>query len=265
MNNTNSRDKMLDKVRGLLAKAESTEHEAEAEAFFAKAYELIQTYAIDETDLRDAGGDDPIDTEKVWLPEPYSRAKVEIAFALSRHLGCYVVYDSHILDVHRDGQGRLTQSRERGRNIHVTGTATNREAFKLVLTSLLTQCAGQVLRINKKYIQEHAEDFAVRRTSYGESYLTLPSTKTARDQFIVGFGRGVQAQLRTASKDENTGMSKPGALALRDAYQVAQDEYLDGNRVGTGNSKSGNRAGRAAGKRADVGRPRVGGRKALNR
>ena len=41
------RDRILDKVRALLAKAESTQYAEEAAAYTAKAQELIATHAID--------------------------------------------------------------------------------------------------------------------------------------------------------------------------------------------------------------------------
>ena len=41
-------DKRLATIRSLLAKAEATDYPEEAEAFFAKASELISRWAIDE-------------------------------------------------------------------------------------------------------------------------------------------------------------------------------------------------------------------------
>jgi Protein of unknown function (DUF2786) len=48
------RDKYVDKVRGLLAKAQGTDNQAEAEAFFAKAQELITKWEIEDAELRAA-------------------------------------------------------------------------------------------------------------------------------------------------------------------------------------------------------------------
>lgn len=52
-----SRDGLISKVAALLAKAESTEHEPEREAFLAKAQSLITRYQIDEGELRLSRGD----------------------------------------------------------------------------------------------------------------------------------------------------------------------------------------------------------------
>ena len=46
------RDRMVEKVRKLFAKSESTEHEAEAEAFEAKAMALMAEWEIEERELR---------------------------------------------------------------------------------------------------------------------------------------------------------------------------------------------------------------------
>lgn len=46
--------KIKAKIAALIAKAKSTEHEAEAEAFMAKAFQLLQDHQIDMGDLLDA-------------------------------------------------------------------------------------------------------------------------------------------------------------------------------------------------------------------
>lgn len=50
--------KIKARIQALLAKANSTEHEAEAEAFLAKANELLREYQLDVADLVDS--DDPV-------------------------------------------------------------------------------------------------------------------------------------------------------------------------------------------------------------
>jgi hypothetical protein len=60
---TEQQDKMYNRIRGLLRKAEGTNNEHEAEAFFAKAQELIMRYAIDE--------------ERMWSDDPEKRSKIE--------------------------------------------------------------------------------------------------------------------------------------------------------------------------------------------
>ncbi len=56
-------EEMFNKIRGLLRKAEGTDNEHEAEAFYSKAQELIMRYAIDE--------------EQMWANDPEKRSKIE--------------------------------------------------------------------------------------------------------------------------------------------------------------------------------------------
>lgn len=57
---TFSREKYVEKVRGLLAKAEKTETPAEAETFFTKAQDLMNKWEIEEAELADAKQAGPI-------------------------------------------------------------------------------------------------------------------------------------------------------------------------------------------------------------
>ena len=55
MSETDERTRWVDKVRNLLAKANSTDNEAEREAFQAKALALMARWEISERDVRDSG------------------------------------------------------------------------------------------------------------------------------------------------------------------------------------------------------------------
>lgn len=70
--------RLLERVRHLLEKAESTEFDAEAEAFTAKAHELITRHAIDTALIAgDAGpivGDEPT-SMRIEIDDPYADAK----------------------------------------------------------------------------------------------------------------------------------------------------------------------------------------------
>ncbi len=73
------REKVLTRIRALLAKAESTEHAAEAETFTAKAQDLMTRHAIDEA-LLHAGVDDSVDvlSRRVLIDNPYPYEKVQL-------------------------------------------------------------------------------------------------------------------------------------------------------------------------------------------
>lgn len=76
---TGDRAKTLVKIRALLAKAESTDFVAEAEAFTAKAQDLMARHSIDET-LLAAGAGDRFDVRgrRVRIEQPYALEKATL-------------------------------------------------------------------------------------------------------------------------------------------------------------------------------------------
>ena len=86
-------DPVLVKVRALLAQAESTTFEAEAEAFTAKAQELMARHAIDGALLwaRTARDERPI-TIRLPLDDPYTDVKSLLLQRVAHHSRCKSVY-----------------------------------------------------------------------------------------------------------------------------------------------------------------------------
>ena len=89
---------MLNRVRALLAKAESTSFEEEAEAFTAKAQELMTRHAIDGAmvsgSTNGAGTDQPF-TVRIWIDDPYVRAKFLLLSFVAKHSRCRSVFHTH--------------------------------------------------------------------------------------------------------------------------------------------------------------------------
>jgi hypothetical protein len=86
-------EKMIAKIRALLAKAEGTNNQHEAEMFFAKATELMDKYRIEDAAVRDR----PSDIGRATFPMAgfkYLRASVQLLGAVARHYGC-VVFVAH--------------------------------------------------------------------------------------------------------------------------------------------------------------------------
>src|SRR3546814_127112 len=73
-------DPWLRRVQAMLAKAESTQFPAEAEALLAKAQELMSRHAIDEAMLQSAGraASDAVTTTVVVTTAPYAGAKASL-------------------------------------------------------------------------------------------------------------------------------------------------------------------------------------------
>jgi len=115
-------DPMLDRVRALLAKAESTEFEAEAEAFTAKAQELMARYSIDAAMLsaRTTNSDHPI-TIRIPVDDPYADAKSLLLQIVAEH-----------------SRARAVRSSEYAMS-SVVGFAPDVAATEILFTSLLVQ------------------------------------------------------------------------------------------------------------------------------
>ncbi len=79
-------DGVLARVRALLAKAESTEFEHEAEALSAKAQELITRHAIDVALL--AGEVDVPGGHRIYVDPPYAKAKFLLLAQIAAANGC---------------------------------------------------------------------------------------------------------------------------------------------------------------------------------
>ena len=85
-------DKVLARVKALLAKAESTTYEAEAETFTAGAQALMARHSIDAA-LLAAAADEPQGATglRVWIEAPYESAKVSLLVAVAEANGCRTV------------------------------------------------------------------------------------------------------------------------------------------------------------------------------
>jgi hypothetical protein len=116
---------LLARVRKLLAKAEDPAcTPAEAEAFTAKATELIARYGVDQALLAAADpGRDPIGDRLVALDPPYALDKADLLISVATALRCRTV----------------RMRRERPLKVHLFGYASDLERVDVLFTSLLVQ------------------------------------------------------------------------------------------------------------------------------
>ncbi|SDN46464.1 Protein of unknown function [Klenkia soli] len=87
-------EKVLGRVRALLAKAERTEFPEEADALTGKAQELMSRYAIDSAVLADQQATDlgaGVVARRLHLADPYASAKAGLLHAVAAANGCQVV------------------------------------------------------------------------------------------------------------------------------------------------------------------------------
>ncbi|MQA63983.1 MAG: DUF2786 domain-containing protein [Actinophytocola sp.] len=89
--------KVLARVRGLLAKAESTEFPEEAEALSAKAQELMNRHAFERALLdADAHHQQSATSIRMWLDNPYAEAKSHLVAAIADANRCRSVFYAKI-------------------------------------------------------------------------------------------------------------------------------------------------------------------------
>lgn len=87
-------NRMLDRVRALLAKAEATDFPAEAEAFSAKAQELIAKHSIEE--IRTGGAEVTPLARRVGVDHPYESEKATLLDAVARANHCHTVWSPEL-------------------------------------------------------------------------------------------------------------------------------------------------------------------------
>lgn len=221
---------MLGKVRKLLAQAEHPNTTpAEAEAFTARAAELIARYGIDRAMLAAADPDTDRLTERLFvLDAPYARDKGQLLGWVATALGCRAVLY---------GAERM----------RLFGYGADIDRAELLYTSLLVQAA-------------HA--LAVEGVPWGEHPAAF------RRSWYAGFGSAVAARLRAAeqaareraARDHSDGAATGGpsvALVLADRAAVVDRFYAETNpgvRPGRRRALSGSgaRDGYRAGLRADL-------------
>jgi hypothetical protein len=190
-------ERILSKVRALLAKAESTEFAEEAEALSARAQELMTKYSIDHALLAaQAGRRDEPAGRRVAVDAPYEVAKASLLGAVAKANRCRtVLYE------------RLGTSA-------VIGFGADLDAVELLFTSLLVQANSAMLRAGAK------------RDRHGRS-----RTRAFRQSFLVAYAvrigerlAGVADEAERRAAAEAPGRSLLPVLAARNE---AVDEAVD--------------------------------------
>ena len=177
---------LLGRVRKLLAMAEDPAcTPSEAEAFTAKATELIAKYGVDQALLAAADpAADPVGDRMVTVVPPYARDKAGLLAAVAAPLRCRVVH------LERRGIGRS----------HLFGHAADLERVELLFTSLLVQAA------------------------HGLAAAPVPAGEHAaayRRSWLAGYTQAVQGRLWEAER--SAAAAEPGAeLVLIDRTDLVE-------------------------------------------
>jgi hypothetical protein len=218
----------LNRVRAMLAKAESTEFAEEAEAFTAKAQELMARHSIDYALLaaRTGARDEPGGI-RVGIDNPYEAAKALLLQEVAEANRCRTVWSRNL--------GFAT----------VLGYPTDVDGVELLYTSLLVQATTAMV---------HAGS---RRDAAGRS-----RTRSFRQSFLNAYAIRIGQRLRSAT--EQAGRDATAAVggdrllpvlagrddAVRKTLQALFPEFV--NHQVTINNRDGWVSGRAAADRASL-------------
>lgn len=215
---------VLARVRALLAKAESTEFDHEAETFSAKAQELIARHSIDLAVLADEvdvpGG------RRIYIDPPYARAKYTLLANVADANTCRCVWN--------DGLTTATLIGHRG-DVHMS---------ELLFSSLLLQGTAAIVAAGSQ------------TDGWGGN-----NTRSWRNAFWHGFAHRIGQRLAQAGRDARTQHdvetgtdSLPVLVARRDAVDHAVEELFPdlGSLRTSLSSGDGLRAGEQFANRADL-------------
>jgi hypothetical protein len=143
---------LLDKVRALLAKAESTAFPAEADALNDKAQQLMARHAIDQAMVEGRATSGDVRSLQVVVHAPYAKARFLLLSAVARSCHCLAVWQQDL--------GSVT----------VFGFPAELDAVELLYTSLLMQATTAMVGTNASY-RRGTQVAAFRRaflTSYAQ-------------------------------------------------------------------------------------------------
>lgn len=226
--------KVLGRVRGLLAKAESTTFPEEAEALMAKAQALMARHAIDVALVDRATAEQTApDHRRLAIDPPYVSAKQSVLGAVAGANRCQVVF------VRGDDRA------------HLFGYAADLDAVEVLFTSLLLQATTALSAAGS------------RRDVWGRS-----RTRSFRHAFLLAYAQRIGERLAAATEetvaevDADRGGGLVPVLADRqqavDRLVASAFPRLTTRRVSI-SSPEGVDAGFAAADRADIGQARIGG------
>jgi hypothetical protein len=159
-------ERMLGRIRALLAKAEATEFAEEAEALSARAQELMAKYSIDHALLAaESGQAETPGGRRIAVDNPYEAPKATLLQTVAQANRCRVVWSKDI--------GLVT----------VIGFPADLDVVELLFTSLLVQANTAMLRAGGK------------QDAYGRS-----RTRAFRTSFLVSYAIRIGERLSEAAE-----------------------------------------------------------------
>ena len=244
-------ERLLHRVRSLLAKAESSDFAEEAAAFTAKAHQLMAAHAIEVAMLDERRGDASVTSTLIVLPAPYAKDKYLLLSRVAAASGCTAILGIEDPDRIFHDPDLRAEFTAGNRVATVLGHRSDLEVVEVLFTSLLLQATNVMLAQGSVI-----SDWGTNRT------------RAFRHAFLVGFATTVGQRLEqsrpdaTTEADRNPEANVLPVLADR-SHRVDEAVAAAFPRLGSFSTSisdgEGLLAGRNAGHRADIGHRRVQG------
>jgi hypothetical protein len=231
---TEAPERLLDRVRKLLAQAEDDSvTPAEAQAFTAKAAQLMAKYGIDRALIAAERPETDQPANRILdIDNPWAKEKAHLLSGLASALRCQCIL--------------LSGSRP-GSRVHLFGFASDIDRTDVLYTSILIQMAHGLATA---HVPEWTSPRAWRRS------------------WLLGFATAVIARVREAEHDAVRAATVPGttsgektALVLADRSLIirrqVEDAYPMTRKTRVTYTGSGYRDGYRQGERADIGTSRL--------
>jgi hypothetical protein len=188
-----TQERILPKVRALLAKAESTDFDGEAEALSAKAQQLMSRYALDRAMLdHRRGARQQATLCRIWLDNPYVNAKAMLVDAVASANRCRTVLDNRF--------GSMT----------IVGDQGDLRVVELLATSLLLQGARAMLSSGPQ-----------------PSRGAVSRTRSYRQAFLVAYASRIGERLRAAHEATVSDLEASRLLPVLSSRSRAVDELME--------------------------------------
>lgn len=192
--------RVLGRIRGLLAKAESTDFPEEAEALSAKAQELMARHSMDEALLAahaDGAAADGPGACRIGVEGPYESAKALLLDAVAGANHCQAVWSAdHCFST-------------------VVGFDADLELVELMYTSLLVQATTAM---NRAADAHHAGGRSRRTRDFRESFLIAYASR---------IGERLAAAVRDATAEAVAQEARPEVLPVLAARDLAVGETAE--------------------------------------
>lgn len=173
-------EKYADKIAKLLAKAESTTHQAEADSLFAKAQELMTEHNITAQMIAQAGGGagmDSLEDGEMTFSGIFMKQTMSFAFDVARFNNVKCVYSQR-------EEYEPEKKIKKIIRVSMFGYKNDIANVELLATSLQLQCAQAMQRWAKN---EEAMQFGTAMEKFKE-----------KREFILGFQQSIRIRLSEA-------------------------------------------------------------------